>query len=34
MRAGLRKPTIHKWTMNEGRISISLDLPDGTATLG
>lgn len=34
VKAGLRKPTIHKWTMNEGRISISLDLSDGTASLG
>jgi uncharacterized protein YciI len=31
--AGLRQPTVHKWTMNEGRITISLDLSDGTATI-
>ena len=34
VRAGLREPTVHKWVMNEGRISISLDLSDGTAQLG
>ena len=33
VKAGLRKPTVHKWTINEGRISISLDLSDGTARL-
>lgn len=32
--AGLRTPIIHKWVMNEGRISKSLDLSDGTAALG
>jgi len=31
VQAGLREPTIHKWVMNEGRISVSVDLSDGTA---
>jgi len=33
VKAGLRKPIVHKWTVNEGRISISVDLSDGTATI-
>lgn len=32
-KAGLRKPTVHHWTINEGRISISLDLSNGTPSL-
>lgn len=33
VKAGLRKGTVHKWTVNEGRIAISLDLSDRTVTL-
>ncbi|MBF9234850.1 YciI family protein [Microvirga alba] len=27
-RSGLRKPTVRQWTVNEGRIQISVDLSD------
>lgn len=34
VKAGMRTSTVHKWVMNEGRISLSLDLSDGTVKLG
>ncbi|MEC7760595.1 MAG: YciI family protein [Pseudomonadota bacterium] len=31
--AGLRKPVVHRWVVNEGRLSVSVDLSDRSATL-
>jgi len=33
VKAGLRKFDLQKWTVNEGRISISVDLSDGTPSV-
>lgn len=31
--AGLRTFTVQRWSVNEGRITVTVDLSDGTATL-
>ncbi len=32
--AGLRQPTVHRWVVNEGRVSVSVDLSDCSSRLG
>lgn len=31
--SGQRRPTVRRWIVNEGRISVSIDLSDASATL-
>jgi hypothetical protein len=31
--SGQRRPTVRRWIVNEGRISVSIDLSDTSATL-
>ncbi len=34
VKAGFREPKIHRWVVNEGRISLTIDLSDRTSALG
>ena len=34
VKAGFREPKIHRWVVNEGRISLNIDLSDRTSALG